>query len=131
MKTTTQVNPYHKSSFKVKQDLEIDRNDDGSTTYTITRFTRTEEIDFKTSVKLVDLTDKLNPYEGIIWNGSNSNVYPLNLTRNGYGDYKQHKSKTMAIASLKRIMQNLDYRGTSFTAGILKENNGFVIFSYA
>ena len=59
----------------------------------------------------------------------NSNVYELELSKNGYGVYKHHKTKNRAIASLTRLMTNQEYRGSKLQVKLIANNidNTFTI----
>jgi hypothetical protein len=130
MKTITKVKPFRDSFSKVDQILEITRNDDGSSTYIITRMTRNDQIDFKSEVKLIDNTDSRNPYDGFIWRGSNQNVYELNQSKKGYSTLKFYPTKAKAIGSIKKLMQSLNYRDYKMTIKLAKEDRGFFFVGF-
>ena len=130
MKTITKVNPFRDSFSKVDQILEITRNDDNSSTYIITRMTRNAQIDFRSEVKLIDNTDSRNPYDGYIWRGADQNVYELNQTKQGYSTLKFYPTKSKAIGSIKKLMQSLNYRGSTMTIKLAKEDRGFFFVGF-
>lgn len=130
MKTITKVKPFRDSFSNVDQILEITRNDDGSSTYIITRMTRNDQIDFKSEVKLIDNTDSRNPYDGFIWRGSNQNVYELNQSKKGHSTLKFYPTKAKAIGSIKKLMQSLNYRNLKMTIKLAKEDRGFFFVGF-
>jgi len=130
MKTITKVKPFRDSFSKVDQILEITRNDDDSSTYTMTRMTRNDQIDFRSEVKLIDDTDSRNPYDGFVWRGSNQNVYELNQTKRGYSTLKFFPTKSKAIGSIKKLMQTLNFRDTTMTIILAKEDRGFFFVGF-
>ena len=126
-KTFKQVQPFKGAFSKVEQSLEVQLIDNNTTKYIVERLRKDGSVDFRTEAIVHDLTQSTDL--GIIWNGMNSNVYELELSKNGYGVYKHHKTKNRAIASLTRLMTNQEYRDSKLEVKLIANNidNTFTI----
>lgn len=117
-KTTKQVQPFKGAFSKVEQSLEVQLIDNNVNKYIVERLRKDGSLDFRTEAIVHDLTNSSEDL-GIIWNGINSNVYELELSKNRYGVYKHHKTKNRAIASLTRLMTNNEFRDSKLKVKLI------------